>query len=174
MKRDWRTSIPSWILLGLMLSACGGSPTNEHVDALDSTDSNETSVTVDSDTDPGDQADWPEGKYISIEETYQRLCSEDPDLQFLNVSDEEFWNLGHIEGSLVIPWDTLAGRLGEVDPQIHTIVYCRRGVRSEVAYETLIDNAYELVWVMGDGGLEAWIELGYPTVPCEHDSIQCE
>jgi len=80
------------------------------------------------------------------------------------VVDEEFYDLGHIEGSLVIPWDLIEGRLDEVDPGRHVVLYCRRGVRSATALATLTTNGYEMVWVM-EGGLEQWISLEYPTVP---------
>ncbi len=81
----------------------------------------------------------------------------------LNVSDEEFYEMGHIADSLKIPWDLLETRLDEVDRSRHIVIYCRRGVRSESAYETLTDAGYSLIWVM-EGGLEQWIAAGYPTV----------
>ncbi len=37
------------------------------------------------------------------------------------------------------------------------------GGRSETVYKTLIGHGYQNVWVM-EGGLEAWIAAGYPTV----------
>ncbi|MFC1611946.1 rhodanese-like domain-containing protein, partial [Myxococcota bacterium] len=89
--------------------------------------------------------------------------AQDPRMLPLNVVDEQHYGLGHIEGSLVIPWDELETRLDEVDPGRHIVVYCRRGVRSESGYDTLIANSYQLVWAM-EGGIEAWIDLGYPTV----------
>ena len=111
-----------------------------------------------------DSPPWPDDKYIGVDEVYRRVQAGDPDMLLLNVSDEEFYYLGHIEGSITIPWDELEARLNEVDRAGHIVVYCRRGVRSEAAYSTLMDAQYELVWVM-EGGLEVWIELDYPTVP---------
>ena len=107
---------------------------------------------------------WPDGEYVSVDEVHDRLSNGDSDMLLVNVVDEEFYDLGHIEGSLKIPWDLLADRLGEVDAERHVVIYCRRGVRSESAYETLTTQGYPLVWVM-EGGIEAWIEAGYPTVP---------
>ncbi len=80
----------------------------------------------------------------------------------VNVVDEEYYDLGHIAGSLRILWDLLAGRLGEIDPARYIVVYCRKGVRSESAYTTLVDNAFPLAWVM-EAGIERWIAAGYPT-----------
>jgi hypothetical protein len=34
----------------------------------------------------------------------------------VSVVDVQYYGLGFISGSLKIPWDTLAGRLGEIDP----------------------------------------------------------
>ena len=87
----------------------------------------------------------------------------DPRMLLLNVVDEEFYNLGHIEGSLVIPWDLLPGREDEVDRSRHVVIYCRRGVRSVAAYDTLEQAGFDHLWIM-ESGLERWIELDYPTV----------
>jgi rhodanese-related sulfurtransferase len=108
-------------------------------------------------------APWPDDESISIDEVYQRLQNDDPEMLLINVVDAQFYDLGYIEGSLTIPWDTLADNLDQVDPEMHIVLYCRRGVRSESAYDTLTANGYQLVWVM-EGGLEAWIAEGYPTL----------
>lgn len=113
--------------------------------------------------DGGVAAAWPDGKYIAIDEVHDRLAAGDPEMLLINVVDTEFYNLGHLEGSLKITWDTLADHLDEVDPSRHIVIYCRRGVRSEPAYDTLTSNGYSLVWVM-EGGIEAWTAAGYPTV----------
>ncbi len=119
-------------------------------------------VKVSADTAPA--LAWPSGKYISVDEVQAHLQAGDPDLLLVNVVDEEFYDLGFVPGSLKIPWDTLASRLAEVDRQRHVVVYCRKGVRSESAYTTLVDAGYPLLWVM-EGGIERWIAAGYPTVP---------
>ncbi|MBN1611876.1 MAG: hypothetical protein JW940_34915 [Polyangiaceae bacterium] len=113
--------------------------------------------------DSGTGSNWPEGKYITLNEVHERLQSDDPDMLLVNVVDEEFYDLGHIAGSLKIPWDTLEDHLDQIDPNRHVVIYCRRGVRSESAYPVLTSNGYALVWVM-EGGIEAWIAEGYPTV----------
>lgn len=128
----------------------------------------ETDCEDDTETDTpssaGTSTDWPEGKYISIDAVYEKTQSGDPDMLLINVVDEVFYNLGHIEGSLKITWDTLADHLDAVDSSKHIVIYCRRGVRSESAYATLTENSYQHVWIM-DGGIEAWSNGGYPTVP---------
>jgi rhodanese-related sulfurtransferase len=137
-------------------------------DAAPSVDADSALDASDAASDAGPAADgsapWPDDRYISIDEVYQRLQNADPDMLLVNVVDEEFYDLGHIEGSLTIPWDTLSGNLDQLDPDMHIVIYCRRGVRSESAYDTLAGNGYPQVWVM-DGGIEAWIAAGYATVP---------
>lgn len=141
--------------------ACG-----DNDDESDSTQSdqqdNEDGGTHDSGT--GNEDAWPQGKYIAIDALYQRVQAKDAQMLLLNVSDEEYYEMGHIEGTVKIPWDLLATRLNEVSGEKHIVIYCKRGVRSESAYDTLIENGYSLVWVM-EGGLEQWIADGYPVVP---------
>jgi rhodanese-related sulfurtransferase len=119
---------------------------------------------ADPDGDAGASGSWPDDKYISVDEVYARVQANDPDMLLINVVDATFYNLGHIEGSLKIPWDTLEDNLDQVDRTKHVVLYCRRGVRSEPAYNTLVDNGYPLVWVM-EGGIESWTAAGYTTVP---------
>jgi rhodanese-related sulfurtransferase len=106
---------------------------------------------------------WPTGKYISVDEVYARVQAKDPEMLLVNVVDEQYYSYGFVPGSLKIPYDTLAGRLGELDRTRHIVVYCRKGVRSETAYTTLLSNGYTLVWVM-QGGIEQWSAAGYPVV----------
>ncbi len=137
--------------------------TEEENDA--SADTGSTNNSIDSDTDRTQVSyTWPTGKYIPIEDVYKLVTSLNRQMLLVNVSDEEFYNLGHIENSVKIPWDILGQNLDRVDPDRYIVLYCRRGVRSESAYDTLIAAGYKTVWVMGDGGLEAWIAAGYPTV----------
>jgi rhodanese-related sulfurtransferase len=113
--------------------------------------------------EPIDLPAWPGGDEITCEEVHERLVAGDPDMLLLNVVDEEYYSLGIIEGSLVIPWDLLEGRLAEVDPSRYVVLYCRRGIRSNEGYTTLTGAGYEHVWIM-TGGIEEWTSLGYPVV----------
>jgi rhodanese-related sulfurtransferase len=125
-------------------------PTNPADDDIGSTD------------DPVGEA-WPDNKYISMATVYEKSTQPNSDMLLINVSDEEFYAMGHIAGSLKIPWDSMGENLDAVDAERHIVIYCRRGVRSESAYDTLTVTGYAAVWVM-EGGLEAWIDSGYPVV----------
>ena len=126
-------------------------------------DAGASGVPDDAGSDSARVSSWPEGQYVTTHDVYERLQSGDPDMLLVNVVDEEFYYLGHIAGSLMIPWDTLEDHLDEIDPSRHVVVYCRKGVRSESAYPILTSHGYAWVWVM-EGGLEAWTAEGYPTV----------
>lgn len=182
--RSTRPPVPVLLVLALATGAsCGdggtvGDPTDASTDVLDDDPVDDPVDAVadagdDASDDASDNADepevvdlpaWPDGRYIEPEEVYLRLTNDDPDMLPLLVSDEEFWGMGMIEGSVVVPWDLLPGRLDEVDASRYVVVYCRRGVRSESACDTLETAGYESIWVMS-GGLEEWIDvLGYPVV----------
>ena len=157
---------------GADVDAGGGGETEVGVDGggtvgADADSADGTAADLGSEDPVGEDAvsarPWPEDRWITPTEVYERLVAGDSEMLPLNVVDEEFYDMGHIEGSLIIPWDLLPGRLPEVDRSRHIVVYCRRGVRTQSAYRTLIANGYELVWTM-EGGLEAWLELEYPVV----------
>jgi rhodanese-related sulfurtransferase len=162
----WGASWVRWSLGLLAFAACssgsGSGPGVTDASGDETGGAREADVAVPADS--GAARPWPSGEYISVDEVYARVQAQDPEMLLANVVDEEYYNLGFIAGSLKIPWDTLAGRLDELDPARHIVLYCRRGVRSESAYTTLIEKRFTLVWVM-EGGIEAWIAAGYPVVP---------
>jgi rhodanese-related sulfurtransferase len=153
-----------WLLLGLgflALGGCrGGSPGK-----IDAAPNAVGPTQVDSTIDLDGEAlpAWPSGKYISVEEVHARIQAHDTGMLLINVVDETYYTLGHIEGSLKIPWDTIESRTGEIDRGRYVVVYCRRGVRSESAFTLLEKQAYPRVWIM-EGGIERWLAAGFPTV----------
>ncbi|MBN2529915.1 MAG: rhodanese-like domain-containing protein [Deltaproteobacteria bacterium] len=104
----------------------------------------------------------PDTKYSSVDDVHMVWQNSCPDIFYLNVVDSQFYNLGHIPGSVEIPWDSLPQRIAEVPSDRAIVIYCRKGVRSEAAYETLNDAGYSPLYIMKDG-LEPWIAAGYET-----------
>ena len=152
------------VVLAMALIRCGGNDddsgngdtaTGSHSEPDASGDAGDTMI--------DEEEVWPAGKYISTAAVFEKTGQATSDMLLVNVSDEAFYDMGHIEGSLKIPWDTLAENLDSVDRTRHIVIYCRKGVRSESAYDTLVAAGYEMVWVM-EGGLEIWIAEGYPVV----------
>jgi len=158
MKRQ--SCLTLWITClsaALAVAGCGGHDGQRPIDA---------GLDADGYTggDSGDLDPWPDQRDLTCEQVKAYLDAADPRMLALNVSDEEFYDLGSIPGSTKIPWDLLPDRTAEVDPARYVVIYCRRGVRSEAAYTTLSDAGYPHLWVMA-GGIERWNELGYPTEP---------
>lgn len=69
---------------------------------------------------------------------------------------------GEIAGTdLYIPYDQLTARASELpaDKSARILVYCRSGVQSSQAAQTLLDLGYTNVWNL-DGGMNAWEASG--------------
>lgn len=92
-------------------------------------------------------------------EMMDTLSSED--FIILDVRTEEEYNLGHIEGALLIPNTELRQQAEELIPDKNTtlLVYCRSGVRSAGAALYLLDLGYTSVYDFG--GIIDW---GYDVV----------
>lgn len=73
--------------------------------------------------------------------------------------------LGNIEGSILIPVQDLAERLGEIkDYKDKTVlVYCHTGARSSRSAKILGSNGFKKIINM-DGGIVGWKQKGYKTV----------
>lgn len=70
--------------------------------------------------------------------------------------------MGEIDGTdLYIPYDQLSARASQLpaDKGARILVYCRSGVESAQAAQTLLDLGYKNVWNL-DGGMNAWTASG--------------
>jgi rhodanese-related sulfurtransferase len=70
--------------------------------------------------------------------------------------------IGEIDGTdLYIPYDQLSARASELpaSKSAKILVYCRSGVESAQAAQTLLDLGYTNVWNL-DGGMNAWQSSG--------------
>ena len=105
-----------------------------------------------------------EGEYgdVTVERAME-LINEKPSLVILDVRTDGEYGDGHIEGAVNIPVNELEGRLGELEKEDETLVYCRTGNRSGTAVGILKENGYEKIFHM-DKGITAWTAAGYPTV----------
>ncbi len=75
--------------------------------------------------------------------------------QLLDV--RELWEvrLCALAGSLNIPMDQVAARLGELDRSRQTVVICHHGLRSHQVARFLECQGFGNVWNLG-GGIDAW------------------
>jgi rhodanese-related sulfurtransferase len=56
----------------------------------------------------------------------------------IDVREEPEWNYYHLEGSLLIPMNTIPGRLGEIPDDRTVYIICAHGSRSVMVCEYLI------------------------------------
>jgi len=93
---------------------------------------------------------------------YQKISAEDAkdmmteDVVVLDVRTSEEYAQGHIEGSILLPLDSILNGDTQVleDFSQTILVYCRSGNRSKVAAEALIELGYESVYDFG--GILNW------------------
>ena len=83
------------------------------------------------------------------------------DVQVVDCREPYEWQAGRIEGSIHLPLNTvLAGEIGDLDPEMTTVVVCRSGSRSELATLMLQARGFE-AYNLGRG-LEEWEAEGHP------------
>lgn len=112
---------------------------------------------------------------ISVQEAKEMV--EKGDAFILDVRTPDEFNSSHIKGAVLIPVSNAFGsslssdrlleaRIDEV-PRKKVLVYCRSGRRSETASTMLVNAGYSEVYNMA-GGINAWIDAGYPVVSPEN------
>ncbi|MCA9680754.1 MAG: rhodanese-like domain-containing protein [Myxococcales bacterium] len=78
----------------------------------------------------------------------------------LDVRTQAEYDQHHLENSMLIPHDQLAGRVGEVlkaqggDKSRPIVVFCMRGGRAGTAKQILLQNGFTEVTNLG--GISAW------------------
>jgi rhodanese-related sulfurtransferase len=80
----------------------------------------------------------------------------------LDVREPYEWAAGHIEGAVHIPLGDLPARVGELDPQVQTLVVCHVGSRSARATAWLHHLGHDVANLAG--GMDAWEGAQRPTV----------
>jgi len=107
---------------------------------------------------------------ISVHEAYDMITSGDyPDRVILDVRTQSVYDAMHIENATLIPYDQLQARIGGgwmAGNETHEIiVYCTGAgcAKSEIACQTLVSKGFSKVYNMV-GGIEAWVDAGYPVI----------
>lgn len=100
---------------------------------------------------------------ISAEEARKRIGMGEVIVLDARKDDEYVGELGHIEGSVLIPVQELEQRLAEIEPHRdkEIITVCKSGKRSATAAGILIRAGFTKVSTI-DGGMIRWNELRYP------------
>jgi phage shock protein E len=81
------------------------------------------------------------------------------DAIWIDVRTAEEFNAEHVTGAVNIPYEEIAGRIGEVteDRNAPIYVYCRSGRRSGIAQDALAEAGFNKV--TNAGGLEEAIKM---------------
>lgn len=134
-------------------------------------DSSETIQSQVSDTP--DESSQPAFTNISAEEACKEL-SENPDIVLLDVRTELEYTgvLGHLKGALQISVTDLEARIGELDEYKNRplLVYCRSGMRSNIASGILSSNGFANVRNLL-GGMIGWNDADQESVPCKEELL---
>jgi rhodanese-related sulfurtransferase len=72
----------------------------------------------------------------------------------VDVREQHEWDYYHLDGSLLMPMNTIPGRMHEIPQDQEVYVICGHGVRSEIVCGYLRENGYDRV-VNVDGGMAA-------------------
>ena len=94
------------------------------------------------------------GKEKSSEEKSLKEIMKENNYIILDVRTKEEYDSGHIVGAINIPYDEINADT-KLDKKKTILVYCKSGVRSRKAYETLKKLKYDVV----DLGAYATIDL---------------
>jgi rhodanese-related sulfurtransferase len=125
--------------------------------------------------------DSPAGiKNITVEKAKELVETED--IFVLDVRTPSEFNSSHIKGATLIPvtnafgsdlskGDLLESRINEVPKGKKILVYCRSGHRSVSASTILINAGYSDVYNM-QGGINTWIDAGYPVINLEFQETE--
>lgn len=109
----------------------------------------------------GVRADSAEARTLSVVD-FQILLKSGKATQVVDVRTAEEYLSAHIPGALNIPLGEIGVRMGDLRPDCSLVVTCHSGVRAAMACQSLSATAKD-IWVL-QGGTQAWIEAGHPTV----------
>jgi hydroxyacylglutathione hydrolase len=96
---------------------------------------------------------------VAAGELLARLAAE-PELQLLDVRERHEWAVGHVPGSISLPWHDIAGMPASLDPSRPIATICAGGVRAATAASLLEHHGVEQVIHVTDGGVPRLAELG--------------
>ena len=94
------------------------------------------------------------------------MMQQGEDFLLLDVRQPAEFETASIDGAMLIPLGSLAGRLAELEPYRNTriIVYCHHGVRSMRAVMGLRQNGFSHAQSLA-GGIDLWSQKIDPDVP---------
>ena len=100
---------------------------------------------------------------LTIAELWQRLNAPHDDLVLIDVRETFEWDLGYIEGSLLIPLGEIWRRAEGLDRGKELILICEEGIRSSTAASILLHRGFTRAANV-PGGFGDWFRANYPSV----------
>jgi len=95
-------------------------------------------------------------------DTLKELWGQSPGPMILDVRQRNEYHAGHIQGALNIELGELQEHLDGLPREIPVVTVCASGMRASVAGSILQRDGRENVQVLGVGGTQDWLDLGYP------------
>jgi hydroxyacylglutathione hydrolase len=93
----------------------------------------------------------------------ERLSDPEDTLLLIDVREPFEWDLGYIDGSLLIPLERVWERSAELDRNREVALICEEGIRSSTAASILLHQGFPTAGNV-PGGLGDWASANYPTV----------
>ena len=100
---------------------------------------------------------------VDISTLQERLNARQDDLLLIDVRESFEWELGYIEGSLLIPLGEIWQRAEELDLHRDIILICEEGIRSSTAACILLHRGFPRAANV-PGGIGDWFNANYPTI----------
>ena len=100
---------------------------------------------------------------------------DNPSVAILDVRTYDEFNTGHIENAILIDYrsDDFSKQIKSLDPNKEYLIYCRSGVRSSSAIDSLKILGFNHLLEL-DGGINAWKQNKLPVVGIPDDKISLD
>lgn len=112
---------------------------------------------------PSSSPSRPVVQHLSAAEVAELLAGEQPPV-LLDVREQWEYETAHVEGSTLVPLNTLPTQVATLDPERTYAVLCHHGMRSEMAANWLAQQGFASL-INVTGGIDAWSRTVDPSVP---------
>jgi rhodanese-related sulfurtransferase len=102
-------------------------------------------------------------KNISIDDLHDKISGMGDNDLILDVRSAEEFSSGHIKGARNEGHESVTGIADELKSYDTIYVHCKMGGRANMASEALEIAGLTNIVCVGDGGMERWGQMGWPT-----------